>query len=162
MVNTIKNGYLNDEEWKSITQYLFQNENDLLLLNEKINNYIQKNNPNEYKIKYQQFIQIIIEFQIKLRDIYLKNFNAMFKNVDKGRHGVLSINEFLNLMDIIGINNKNRINEYLNILDPYKNGMILYSDVIGLLSTEMIYEKDPETDEVIEMSLMDKIAMQVS
>ena len=39
--------------------------------------------------------------------------------------------------------------------------MILYSDVVGLLSTEMIYEKDPETDEVIEMSLMDKIAMQV-
>ena len=161
MVNAVKNGYLNDEEWKSITQYLFQNENDLLLLNEKIDNYIQKNNPNEYKIKYQQFIQMIIEFQIKLRDIYLKNFNTMFKNVDKGRHGVLSINEFLTLMEIIGINNKNRINEYLNILDPYKNGMILYSDVVGLLSTEMIYEKDPETEEVIEMSLMDKIAMQV-
>ena len=161
IVNTIKNGSLNDEEWKSITQYLFQNENDLLLLNEKIDNYIQKNNPNEYKIKYQQFIQMIIEFQIKLRDIYLKNFNTMFKNVDKGRHGVLSINEFLTLMEIIGINNKNRINEYLNILDPYKNGMILYSDVVGLLSTEMIYEKDPETEEVIEMSLMDKIAMQV-
>ena len=36
--------------------------------------------------------------------------------------------------------------------------MILYSDVVGLLSTEMIYEKDSETDEVIEMSLMDKIS----
>ena len=167
IVNSIKVGYLNEEEWKNITSYLFPNENDLLALNDKITNFILKannNNLNEEKISYQKFIQIIIEFQIRLRGIYLKNFNEMFIKVDTNRDGIINEGEFYQLIEGINVydqdNVDQQVNAFLSYIDPYKTGNILYSDVIDLLSKEMIMDKDPDTDELVKMSILDKLSIQ--
>ena len=167
IVNSIKVGYLNEEEWKNITSYLFPNENDLLALNDKITNFILKannNNLSEEKISYQEFIQIIIEFQIRLRDIYLKNFNEMFIKVDTNRDGIINEGEFYQLIEGINVydqdNVDQQVNAFLSYIDPYKTGNILYSDVIDLLSKEMIMDKDPDTDELVKMSILDKLSIQ--
>ena len=167
IVNSIKVGYLNEEEWKNITSYLFPNENDLLTLNDKITNFILKannNNLNEEKISYQKFIQIIIEFQIRLRGIYLKNFNEMFIKVDTNRDGIINEGEFYQLIEGINVydqdNVDQQVNAFLSYIDPYKTGNILYSDVIDLLSKEMIMDKDPDTDELVKMSILDKLSIQ--
>ena len=167
IVNSIKVGYLNEEEWKNITSYLFPNENDLLALNDKITNFILKannNNLSEEKISYQKFIQIIIEFQIRLRDIYLKNFNEMFIKVDTNRDGIINEGEFYQLIEGINVydqdNVDQQVNAFLSYIDPYKTGNILYSDVIDLLSKEMIMDKDPDTDELVKMSILDKLSIQ--
>ena len=167
IVNSIKVGYLNEEEWKNITSYLFPNENDLLALNDKITNFILKannNNLNEEKISYQKFIQIIIEFQIRLRGIYLKNFNEMFIKVDTNRDGIINEGEFYQLIEGINVydqdNVDQQVNAFLSYIDPYKTGNILYSDVIDLLSKEMIMDKDPDTDEFVKMSILDKLSIQ--
>lgn len=167
IVNSIKVGYLNEEEWKNITSYLFPNENDLLALNDKITNFILKannNNLSEEKISYQKFIQIIIEFQIRLRDIYLKHFNEMFIKVDTNRDGIINEGEFYQLIEGINVydqdNVDQQVNAFLSYIDPYKTGNILYSDVIDLLSKEMIMDKDPDTDELVKMSILDKLSIQ--
>ena len=52
------------------------------------------------------------------------------------------------------------MNAFLSYIDPYKTGNILYSDVIDLLSKEMIMDKDPDTDELVKMSILDKLSIQ--
>lgn len=166
IVNKIKTGYLNEEEWKSIISYLFQNENDLFNLTQKISSFIEQtnsNNLNENKISYQKFIQIIIEFQIRLRDVYLKHFNELFKSVDTDKDGILNNEEFAHLIELLGVYNNEQINQlfssFLQMLDPFNSGTILYSDIIELFASEMIYDKDPETEEIVKMSILDKLSI---
>lgn len=166
LVNKIKTGYLNEEEWKSIISYLFPNENDLFNLTQKISSFIAKtnsNNLNENKISYQKFIQMIIEFQIRLRDVYLKRFNELFKSVDTDKNGILNSEEFVHLIELVGVYNNEQINQlfssFIRILDPFNSGNILYSDIIELFASEMTYDKDPETEEIVKMSILDKLSI---
>ena len=167
MVNKIKLGNLNEELWSNIINYIFSsNENDLINLNDKIQNYINKNNIQDNSISYQKFIQIVIDFQIRVRENYLKNFNELFKQVDLDRNGILSENEFIKLIELMNIYQnqddfENQIQNFINQLDPFQTKIFIYSDIINCLSKEIIEEQDNETGEIIQMSILDRISIQM-
>ena len=79
---------------------------------------------------------MIIEFQIRLRDLYLKRFNELFKSVDTDKNGILNTEEFVHLIELVGVYNNGQINQlfssFIRILDPFNSGNILYSDIIEL------------------------------
>ena len=168
LVKKCKISMLNEEQWKNIVAYLFSdNENDLNNLMEKIQKYIDKNNNidknQKYKssISYQKFIQLVIDYQIKLRNIYLKNFNHIFRTIDTNHDGIISDYEFTKLVEISNIfdtREELEIKTHMMIkeLDKYSSGNILYNDIINLWNEEMTVDQNTGEN----LSLLDKLSMQ--
>ena len=168
MVRQCKIGILNEEQWKNIVAYLFNdNENDLNNLMDKIQKYINKQNiliENNQKygnsISYQKFIQLVIDYQIRIRSIYLKNFNHIFKMIDTDHDGIITDNEFIKLVEIANVYSTREELEIktqmmLNELDKYSNGTIIYNDIIDLWSREMTIDQMNGEN----LSLLDKLSM---
>ena len=169
MVKKCKIGLLNEEQWKNIVAYLFsENESDLNNLMEKIQKYIDRQNnsiENNQKygnsVSYQKFIQLVIDYQIKIRSIYLKNFNHIFKTIDTDRDGIISDYDFVKLVEIANVYNTReeleiKTQTMIKELDKYSNGTITYNDIINLWNKEMIY--DQMTGE--NLTLLDKLSME--
>ena len=168
LVKKCKIGLLNDEQWKNIVAFLFSdNENDLNNLMEKIQKYIDKQNntiENNQKygnsISYQKFIQLVIDYQIKIRSIYLKKFNSIFKIVDNDHDGIITDYEFIKLVEMSNVYSSKEELEMktqmmLKELDKYSNRIIIYNDIINLWNKEMTV--DEMTGE--KLSLLDKLSM---
>ena len=169
MVKKCKIGLLNEEQWKNIVAYLFsENESDLNNLMEKIQKYIDRQNnsiENNQKygnsVSYQKFIQLVIDYQIKIRSIYLKNFNHIFKTIDTDRDGIISDYDFVKLVEIANVYNTReeleiKTQTMIKELDKYSNGTITYNDIINLWNKEMTY--DQITGE--NLTLLDKLSME--
>ena len=168
LVKKCKIGLLNEEQWKNIVAFLFSdNENDLNNLMEKIQKYIDKQNntiENNQKygnsISYQKFIQLVIDYQIKIRSIYLKKFNSIFKIVDNDHDGIITDYEFVKLVEMANVYSSKEELEMktqmmLKELDKYSNRTIIYNDIINLWNKEMTV--DDMTGE--KLSLLDKLSM---
>ena len=168
LVKKCKIGLLNEEQWKNIVAFLFSdNENDLNNLMEKIQKHIDKQNntiENNQKygnsISYQKFIQLVIDYQIKIRSIYLKKFNSIFKIVDNDHDGIITDYEFVKLVEMANVYSSKEEMEIktqmmLKELDKYSNRTIIYNDIINLWNKEMTV--DDMTGE--KLSLLDKLSM---
>ena len=169
LVQKCKNGILVEEQWKNIVGYLFsENENDLINLMQKIQKYIDRQNTTiesnkkfGNSISYQKFIQLIIDYQIKLRSIYLKNFNHIFKMLDNDHNGIIFDYEFVKLVEMANVYSTREEIEIktqmmLKQLDKYGTKNIIYNDIIELWSKEMTV--DQITGE--KLSLLDKLSME--
>ena len=169
LVQKCKNGILVEEQWKNIVGYLFsENENDLVNLIQRIQKYIDRQNSTiesnkKYgnSISYQKFIQLIIDYQIKLRSLYLKNFNYIFKMLDTDHNGIIFDYEFVKLVEMANVYSTREEIEIktqmmLKELDKYGTKNIIYNDIIELWSKEMTV--DQITGE--KLSLLDKLSME--
>ena len=169
LVEKCKNGILVEDQWKNIVEYLFsENENDLVNLIQRIQKYIDRQNSTiesnkKYgnSISYQKFIQLVIDYQIKLRSIYLKNFNHIFKMIDTDHNGIIFDYEFVKLVEMANVYSTREEIEIktqmmLKELDKYGNKNITYNDIIELWSKEMTV--DQITGE--KLSLLDKLSME--
>lgn len=79
-----------------------------------------------------------MDFQIKYRDHYLKNFCHIFKKVDIDSDGIINEEEFVNLLDvfnkIIPEECAVKFDKLLLELDPFNNKQIIFSSCIDALS----------------------------
>ena len=94
-------------------------------------------------IFYKHFINVVGEYQIKLREKYLKNFVKLFRKHDTDLDGVLNENEFINLIKDIPYCQNNLdefIFKFLSIIDPFDNKVFIFNDCVSLLSLEIIQE----------------------
>ena len=169
LVQKCKSGILVEDQWKNIVAYLFsENENDLNNLMERIQKYIDKQNNTiesnkKYgnSISYNKFIQLVIDYQIKLRSLYLKNFNHIFKMIDTDHNGIIFDYEFVKLVEMANVYSTREEIEIktqmmLKELDKYGNKNIIYNDIIDLWSKEMTV--DQITGE--KLTLLDKLSME--
>ncbi len=112
-------------------------------------------------------MQILLDFQIKSRDKFLKNFSNLFKKCDGNNDGLLNESEFdVLLSHLLPYNDQieeNR-NRYLNQLDSYNSGTVNFSDTVNLFTNvnklNKIKEVINEVDEFgnrKKSSLLDKI-----
>jgi Ca2+-binding EF-hand superfamily protein len=181
--NKVNNGMLFEEEWKGIIYYLYE-ENDAKLIeaklvedinlqmNMKIQNQINKTKvtrdelaslsriKENKNISYNSFLKIILDFQIKSRVNFLKNFTYLFKSVDSDNNGIISENEFLTLMNTISYQQKINLEpitgKLLNTLDPFNNKQINYSDCINYISKEIIQtNENGATDTLLNIIVSD-------
>ena len=179
MLKKKKEGNLDEEEWKGIIYYIYTNDGELI--ENKVLEFITRNNSrnnstsslsskkrltreqifnmskvkNEMTIAYDDFIKVVSEYQIMSRAKYLSNFVELFKSVDSDNDGVIDEKEFNDLLNNIPIEKEN-INDYslklLEILDPFNNNKITFSECVSLFSMEII-------DDVDKKSILDKICM---
>ena len=103
-------------------------------------------------IFYKHFINVVGEYQIKLREKYLKNFVKLFRKFDTDFDGILNENEFINLIKDIPYC-QNNLNEYifkfLSTIDPFDNKVFTFNDCVWLFSLEMIQENNNNENQEI-------------
>lgn len=183
MTKEREKGFLSLEEWKTIIYYIYDEE-DAAFLENKIMEFIRQrlesmdmssytnkklsreelaklsNIKEDLKIFFKDFTKIVMDYQIKLRDRYLKNFVIIFKKVDLDNDGIVNENEFFQIIN--GINyygNESEIQteRLLNIVDPFNFQQVTFSDCVSLFSHEIIIDKDEKGNE-ISTSLLDRIS----
>jgi Ca2+-binding EF-hand superfamily protein len=90
-------------------------------------------------ILYQDFIKLLLEFQIKLREKYLHKFAEKFKMVDNDKDGVINENVFKEMMIGFGIefeDYNNIIEKMLDMLNPFEGNKIFFSTYVKIISDE--------------------------
>ena len=103
---------------------------------------IQKKKENTLNILYEDFLNILLEIQIRLREKYLSNFIKIFNQIDEDNDGILNEEEFtllikqFNLYSSETVNKK--IDDLLEKIDPFNTNVIIFSDIVSLLSEEQI------------------------
>lgn len=131
--NTISN-YYNGNNTISSVKKLSREERYNMVSNLKINNCIQ----------YKEFIKIVLDYHIRLRDKQLKTFVNLFRKIDKDKNGVLNEEEFTELVRSFRIYNEDDIDsivfKFLTVIDPYENQKITFSECVSLFSLEMFNE----------------------
>ena len=180
MVNQRINGFIFEEEWKKIISYLYEAP-DAKLLENKIYDLIKKKyyknkfdtekkltreeiinlskTKDEYNIPFKDLIKVLHEFQIKLREKYLKNFVIIFKKFDNDNNGIINEEEFINMlynMNIFGNKLKENVVTLLTLIDPNNNKQITFSECVNLFSTQPYYEQDGNSNGTI----LDKICLE--
>ncbi|CAK60189.1 unnamed protein product (macronuclear) [Paramecium tetraurelia] len=156
MLNQRINGQLYEEEAVDIIKYMYNQEDSELLLDKLKQYYIVPQKPNDrrltreeqlmllqekdrYKLEYQVFQKIILDFQLKSHEKYLKKFIVIFKEMDTDLNGIIDENEFRNLIDVLNFDAEDLdIQRYLNIVDPYSHQQITFSQCVTLFSSESV------------------------
>ena len=167
LVNKCKNGILIEEQWTDIVSFLFsENSNDFNNLINKIQKYIDKQNliGNNKKygnsLSYNKFIQLVIDYQIKIRSIYLQNFNKLFKSVDNDKDGIINEFEFSRLVELGNVfNSREELEEktksMIKQLTSGGNKGIIYNDVVDMFNKEMTFDVETKT----KLTILDKLSM---
>ena len=128
----------------------YHGANNKKLSREEIYNITKMNEV--MNIIYKDFLRLLCLYQIKNRDKYLKNFVKLFRKHDTDLDGILTENEFANLIRDIPYckNNEDEyIFKFLSIIDPFNNKKITFSECVSILSMEMIEENSEENDKII-------------
>ena len=183
MIKEREKGFLTYEEWRTLILYIY-NEEDSSFLESKIMEFIkaklegldmkQLNNKklsreelaklysikDDYRIAYKDLAKIVMDFQIKIKDKYLKNFVIIFKKVDQDNDGIINEDEFFQIINTLGYYGEeaeSQTERLLNIADPFNHQQITFSDSIYLFSNEIIIDQDEKGNE-ISTTLLDKIS----
>ena len=95
----------------------------------------------ELSIPYKDFVQLVCENQIENREKYLKKFVELFKKFDTDEDGILSEEEFLEMIKSIPYCQNNLeyfVDRLLNKIDPFNNKRFIFNDCVNTFSTEII------------------------
>ena len=103
---------------------------------------IQKKKENTLNILYEDFLNILLEIQIRLREKYLSNFIRIFHEIDEDNDGILNEEEFILLIKQFNLYSSETVNkkidDLLEKIDPFNTNVITFSDIVSLLSEEQI------------------------
>ena len=103
---------------------------------------IQKKKENTLNILYDDFLNILLDIQIRLREKYLSNFIKTFHEIDQDNDGILNEEEFALLIKQFNLysseNVDKKIEDLLEKIDPFNTKVITFSDIVSLLSEEQI------------------------
>ena len=108
------------------------------LTRNEINQKMQQKENELNGINYNELLNIFHEFEVNKREKYLKPFVDIFRSVDEDNDGILNETQFINLVKKMNIFDENNfdfsLNELLNLIDPYKNKKIIFTDCVELFS----------------------------
>ncbi|KAL0214318.1 hypothetical protein P9112_006502 [Eukaryota sp. TZLM1-RC] len=99
-------------------------------------------NPSEAsKISYDNFLKVLLDFQLDGHLKFLSNFVVLFKKVDGDLDGAIFEAEFIELMKLLD-NSKSQIQitNAINQFDPHGIGRFTFSQCVQFLSNELVKE----------------------
>ena len=116
--------------------------------------------PEDKNIFYKDFIKIVLDNHIRFRDKQLKNFVDLFRSVDTNKDGIISEEEFSELIQKMNIFKEdileNKIFQFLEKIDPFDNQKITFSECVSFFSGEIYIDNDINGNEK-EISILEKI-----
>jgi Ca2+-binding EF-hand superfamily protein len=171
LMKEVQNGSMDEWQWRKIIEKMYD-PNDYEILEQKFIGCIQdrkaksfynaltdsrKLTREEQLIRMQQkdferllfsdFQRIILDFQLKEHEKFLEKFILVFKNVDTDSNGIINEPEFRELVQSMEvINDEEEINYLLQMIDPFNNQQMTFSELVHLFSSHMvpIDERDPQ------------------
>ncbi|CAG9320050.1 unnamed protein product [Blepharisma stoltei] len=147
------NGELEEDEWATIVSGLYSRSDaeylqDLLSQNSPVVSS-PTNKQKKPKVSFIKLMQVVQEFQIAGYESYLKPIVGYFNEFDEDHNGILNISQFQGLLSRLNI--EENIEKYNSIVDPFRAGVVTFTDFVTLLNTEQA-EKNGET-----LSLLQKV-----
>ena len=179
----IKKGMVDEEVWNSFIDTLFLNDKengkkvkdkiyefiDRIMAKslDKIGNNLKfemtreeedffnemKNFPK--KIRYEDLINILIDYHIRVRKNYLKNMRQIFMNNDENKDGVLTKKEFIKYIKDLKIFHEETLEENIDYLlrkipQCEKYDFFSFSEVVGLFDQEQILKENNEKCSILD------------
>eukprot|EP01006_Ploeotia_vitrea_P028827 TRINITY_DN61463_c0_g1_i1.p1 TRINITY_DN61463_c0_g1~~TRINITY_DN61463_c0_g1_i1.p1 ORF type:complete len:736 (+),score=94.46 TRINITY_DN61463_c0_g1_i1:21-2228(+) len=141
---------MHEGEWREIVCFLYEanDANTLcgtvkqLILNQRKNatpNEILETQGLGLTIKYNNFLKVLLDFQLKNKCNFLEKFISQFQQFDKDHNGTLNEKEFIGLVDVVCSPKKpdkaHKL-QLLAVIDPYKHHSITFSQCVTLFSSE--------------------------
>ena len=107
------------------------------------------------KIRYEDLINILIDYHIKVRKNYLKNMREIFMNNDENKDGVLTKKEFIKYINDLKIFHEETIEENIDYLlrklpQCEKYDFFSFSEVVGLFDQEQILKENNEKCSILD------------
>ncbi|OMJ86413.1 hypothetical protein SteCoe_12071 [Stentor coeruleus] len=144
LLNTKTEGELEEEEWKSIVTYMY-NQADSEYLQSLLTEHAERNLTRASKIQgkttlsYTNFVNLLLEFQVTGHDQLLEPFREKFLMIDTDNQGILITKQFSELLAVLDILEENE--RLIKFVDPFDTGKITFSDCVStLLSHQMEYK----------------------
>ena len=107
------------------------------------------------KIRYEDLINILIDYHIKVRKNYLKNMRDIFMNNDENKDGVLTKKEFIKYINDLKIFQEESIVENIDYLlrkipQCEKNDFFSFSEIVDLFDQEQILKENNEKCSILD------------
>ena len=107
------------------------------------------------KIRYEDLINILIDYHIKVRKNYLKNMREIFMDNDDNKDGVLTKKEFIKYINDLKIFHEVTIEENIDYLlrkipQCEKYDFFSFSEVVGLFDQEQILKENNEKCSILD------------
>ena len=179
----IKKGMVDEEVWNSFIDTLFLNDKengkkvkdkiyefiDRIMAKslDKIGNNLKfemtreeedffnemKNFPK--KIRYEDLINILIDYHIRVRKNYLKNMRQIFMNNDENKDGVLTKKEFIKYIKDLKIFHEETLEENIDYLlrkipQCEKYDFFSFSEIVELFDQEQILKENNEKCSILD------------
>ena len=181
-----KKGFIDEDIWNKIIDVFFLKDKEAAeIVREKIYNFIHNilEKSNVYmtlksdlemtrdekilmeeiqnmqkKITYGDLFNILLDYHIRTRSKYLKNFKNLFKKFDSNNDGILTKKELIQLIRELNIFDECDINQNIDLLLrklPFceKYNSFSFSEVLALFDEEKLTNKNGEI-----ISILDAIA----
>eukprot|EP00361_Fabrea_salina_P007195 CAMPEP_0202436234 /NCGR_PEP_ID=MMETSP1345-20130828/23719_1 /ASSEMBLY_ACC=CAM_ASM_000843 /TAXON_ID=342563 /ORGANISM="Fabrea Fabrea salina" /LENGTH=648 /DNA_ID=CAMNT_0049049547 /DNA_START=411 /DNA_END=2357 /DNA_ORIENTATION=+ len=182
MANEKMVSYLSESEWTEIVKYMY-NENDSTLIISVIKEVIEnKNYPSDLptpkgkltrgealqrrekekalrgRIAYSDFLKILLDFQLKGHEKFLSEFLTVFREVDQETKGALNEKQFREIVQKMDLGlEESDLMRLLQIIDPYDNQQITFSECVALFSTETVVVETSEGN--AQVSFLQKLSI---
>ena len=159
------NNYMDETLWKKIVNILYKDDPKLIeQLIQKIEDFIENKIENVEiliqmgkKILFNDFLNLIIMFNLNLRKNYLENLVEMFREVDEGRYGIINGEGFVEIIQRANLYNQNdiesKVQKLLELVDENEYNHIRFTDVVDAFDKEFIEENGKK------IKILDKIAL---
>lgn len=177
LVEKIKKGFVDEQVWVNIIELIFVKDKTACeTIKKKIYDYIEqllskslkkmnreKNKLTreerelmeemksyQRKIKYNDLFNILLEYHLRTRDKYLKNFKDAFKRCDHDNNGILSKEQFYQLIIDLKIFENNQlldtnIDTLVGLLPNCEsNDSFSFSEIVTLFEKEIIYPNNQD------------------
>lgn len=174
IASKIRNGFIDEDIWVNIIELVFaKDKNECEIVKKKVYDHINgllakslttiNRNRNtlsreerelieevkdyQRKIKYSDLYDILLFYHMRTRDKYLKRFKFSFKKCDRDLNGVLSKEEFYQLIiDLNLFENNDQLDANIDDLIGLvpineRNNSFTFSEIVSLFEKEIIYPK---------------------
>ena len=107
------------------------------------------------KIRYEDLINILIDYHIKVRKNYLKNMREIFMNNDENKDGVLTKKEFIKYINDLKIFHEETLEENIDYLlrkmpQCEKYDFFSFSEIVDLFDQEQILKENNEKCSILD------------
>jgi Ca2+-binding EF-hand superfamily protein len=148
------NGALTEEEWTEIVSYMYSPDDAdqlkaQLLQLAYAKPYADKRQKTK-QIHFRDFLQSVLDFQLKGHELFLQKFVKLFRRVDLDHNGIISPGEFFELASSMEMGySEAEIGSLLNIADPYSHQQLTFSGCIVLFNSVSSRQETDESGETV-------------
>eukprot|EP01065_Artemidia_motanka_P025667 TRINITY_DN30644_c0_g1_i1.p1 TRINITY_DN30644_c0_g1~~TRINITY_DN30644_c0_g1_i1.p1 ORF type:complete len:709 (+),score=218.55 TRINITY_DN30644_c0_g1_i1:52-2127(+) len=152
MMRKRTDGSVNEDEWVDIVKYMY-NADDSVSIIMRVREVIREKNPPRRKvgrraeapqkevnsIGYQDFVKVLLDFQLQGHERFLFKFVKLFKQYDSDKNGILHEDEFIQVLKAIDPSKTDdEVTALLDLIDPHNNQVINFSECVTFLSSELV------------------------